>query len=246
MSKKDGFVAAYPKQLYSIQTTYTPQFLGLNIQNGVWNKSNSGEGMIIGLIDTGHVDPDHPSFSGEGMQKPPSKWKGRCDFNASMCNNKLIGFRVFLNETGNLPRVENEPLMDDIGHGTHTSSSAAGASVAGADVLGNAKGVASGIAPKAHVAMYKACDSDGCWSSDILAGMDAAIADGVDVLSLSIGAGSSPFHQDAMGIGAFSAIEKGIFVSCAAGNDGPDARSLSNEAPWVLTVAQLIVASELR
>ncbi|KAM0949512.1 putative cucumisin [Dioscorea sansibarensis] len=230
MSKKDGFVAAYPRQLYSLQTTHTPQFLGLNIQNGVWNKSNYGEGMIVGVIDSGVV-PDHPSFSGEGMPKPPAKWKGRCDVNATMCNNKLIGLRTFING------VTNTSPVDDAGHGTHTSSTAAGASVAGADVLGNAEGVASGMAPKAHLAMYKACDGSGCWNSDILAGMDAAIADGVDVISISIGAGSSPFYQDMIAIGAFSAVEHGIFVSCAASNGGPDASSLSNEAPWILTVA---------
>ncbi|KAH7690743.1 Peptidase S8 subtilisin-related protein [Dioscorea alata] len=168
--------------------------------------------MIIGLIDTGAV-LDHPSFSGEGMPKPPLKWKGRCDFNVSMCNNKLMGLRVFLNGPGNLPLVENEPLMDDVGHGTHTSSSAASASVAGADVLGNGKSVASGITPKAHVAMYKAHDSTGCYNSDILVAIDAAIVDGVDVLSLLIGTGSSTFYEDMIGIEAFSAIEKGIFLT---------------------------------
>nr|CAD1844820.1 unnamed protein product [Ananas comosus var. bracteatus] len=68
--------------------------------------------------------------------------------------------------------------------------------------------------------------------------MDAAVADGADVLSLSIGGPSVPFYDDSIALGAFGAIEKGVFVSCAAGNGGPDPSSLSNEAPWILTVGR--------
>lgn len=78
-------------------------------------------------------------------------------------NNKLIGARTFING------ATGEPPIDDEGHRTHTSSTAAGASVANADVLGNAKGIASGVAPKAHLAVYKVCLSDQCQGHDILA-----------------------------------------------------------------------------
>ncbi|KAK1302973.1 Subtilisin-like protease [Acorus calamus] len=125
---------------------------------------------------------------------------------------------------------------DDDGHGTHTSSTAAGSLVSGANVLGNANGSAVGMAPLAHIAMYKVCDGDDCADSDILAAMDEAVLDGVDVLSLSLGSPSAPFYADAIAIGSFAAVEKGVFVSCAAGNSGPNASTLSNEAPWILTV----------
>ncbi|KAK7262039.1 hypothetical protein RIF29_28367 [Crotalaria pallida] len=92
------------------------------------------------------------------------------------------------------------------------------------------------MAPEAHIAMYKVCNNDDFPESAILAAMDIAIEDGVDVLSLSLGLGSLPFFDDPIALGAFAAIQKGIFVSCSAANAGPGYSTLSNEAPWILTV----------
>ncbi|KAK3023861.1 hypothetical protein RJ639_043992 [Escallonia herrerae] len=229
MEKKDGFLSARPQRVYALHTTHSPNFLGLQQSMGVWGGSNYGKGVIIGVLDTG-VTPDHPSFSDLGVPPPPAKWKGRCLLNGTACNNKLIGARSFLNgETTPLP-------IDEEGHGTHTSSTAAGNMVKDANVFGNANGTAAGMAPLAHLAIYKVCSVEDCTEADILAAMDAAVEDGVDVLSLSLGIGSGAFFQDSIAIGAFGAMEKGIFVSCSAGNSGPFNASLSNEAPWILTV----------
>lgn len=72
---------------------------------------------------------------------------------------------------------------------------------------------------------------------DILAAFDAAIHDGVDVISISIGGGSSNYVTDAIAVGAFHALKKGIITTTSAGNDGPSLSSLSNHAPWLVTVA---------
>ncbi|XP_009604592.1 subtilisin-like protease [Nicotiana tomentosiformis] len=228
MEKKPGFVSARPQRVLQMHTTHSPDFLGLHQNVGLWNASNSGKGVVIGLLDSG-IAPRHPSFNDNGMPSPPAKWKGKCEFNLIICNNKLIGAR-------NFARSINLSPFDEEGHGTHTSSTAAGNFVEGANLLGNANGTASGIAPRAHVAMYKVCTSDGCQESDIVAGIDAAIGDGVDVLSISLGTAPVPLYEDNIAIGAYSAIEKGIFVSCSAGNSGPFNATVSNAAPWLLTV----------
>ncbi|KAJ0555605.1 putative cucumisin [Helianthus annuus] len=226
IEKLDGAILAQPERILSLYTTHTPNFLGLNQNFGFWRGSNYGKGIIIGVLDTG-ITPGHPSFDDKGIGPPPAKWKGKCE--VAGCNNKLIGVRNFVNSSTGSP-------LDEDGHGMHTSSTAAGNFVEGANAIGNDNGTAAGMAPLAHLAMYKVCNENGCRSSDVLAGMDAAIEDGVDVLSLSIGGPSRPFYSNLLAIGALAAIQKGIFVSCSAGNSGPLNSSLSNEAPWILTV----------
>jgi subtilisin family serine protease len=94
------------------------------------------------------------------------------------------------------------------------------------------------MAPGARIAVYKVCWRDGCADSDILAAFDEAIADGVDIISLSLGAADQApeFYDDASAVGAFRAVTRGILVSASAGNAGPGESTASNVAPWFLTV----------
>jgi hypothetical protein len=92
------------------------------------------------------------------------------------------------------------------------------------------------MAPKARLAAYKVCWVGGCFDSDILAAFDAAVADGVDVVSLSVGGVVVPYYLDAIAIGAFGATEAGIVVSASAGNGGPGGLTVTNVAPWMATV----------
>ncbi|CAN0841415.1 Subtilisin-like protease 3 [Linum grandiflorum] len=238
MEQKEGFVSARVEKSLSLRTTHTPKFLGLQQNLGAgWNSSNLGKGVIIGVIDSG-IKHDHPSFGDEGMPPPPARWKGKCEFSGKMtCNNKLIGARTFVSP-GN--------ISEDFFHGTHTAGEAAGIAVEGANVFGQANGTAMGIAPFAHLAIYKVCLTDECFESSVLAAMDAAIEDGVDVLSLSLVDFTDHLYDDAIALGAFRAIQNGIFVSCSAGNEGPDSSSLHNEAPWVLTVGASTIDREIR
>lgn len=124
------------------------------------------------------------------------------------------------------------------GHGTHTSSTLAGNLVPDANLYGLAKGTARGAVPSARVAMYKVCwASTGCSDMDILAAFDAAIHDGVDVISISIGGLIGDYVSDSIAIASFHAMKNGIITVASAGNDGPRLGTVSNNAPWMFTVA---------
>ncbi|KDP40601.1 hypothetical protein JCGZ_24600 [Jatropha curcas] len=190
--------------------------------------------VIIGVIDTG-IWPESPSFKDDHIGQIPSRWKGVCeegsDFNKSNCNRKLIGARYYI--SGGSPR-------DALGHGTHCASIAAGAPVANASFYGLARGTARGGAPAARIASYNVCKGRNCSGSTVLKAIDDAIKDGVDIISVSLGLTSPTqpkFLEDPVAIGAFHAEERGVMVISSAGNQGPDAFTVSNTAPWILSVA---------
>ncbi|PKI43493.1 hypothetical protein CRG98_036095, partial [Punica granatum] len=254
LRRSDSVLGVYEDTVYSLHTTRTPEFLGISKDLGLWDpRSDQGQNpvraagdVIIGVLDTG-VWPESKSFDDTGMAAIPARWRGECeagpDFSPKLCNRKLIGARYFSKgyhmATGGSflkkPKEAESPRDQD-GHGTHTASTAAGSLVANASLLGYASGTARGMATHARVASYKVCWKTGCFGSDILAGMDRAIADGVDVLSMSLGGGSAQYYRDTIAIGAFTAMERGILVSCSAGNSGPARASLANVAPWIMTV----------
>uniref|UniRef100_A0ACD5WIV5 Uncharacterized protein n=1 Tax=Avena sativa TaxID=4498 RepID=A0ACD5WIV5_AVESA len=245
-----GVASVREDRRVELHTTYSYRFLGLSVcPTGAWARAGYGRGVVIGVLDTG-VWPESPSFDDRGMPPVPERWRGACEagerFNATSCNRKLVGARFYSKgHRANYPTDPSEAAAsvpeyasprDAHGHGTHTASTAAGAAVAGASVFGAGAGEARGVAPGAHVAAYKVCWFNGCFSSDILAGMDDAVRDGVDVLSLSLGGFPIPLFEDSIAIGSFRATARGVSVVCAAGNNGPEPSSVANEAPWVLTV----------
>ncbi|KAJ4878664.1 Subtilisin-like protease SBT1.7 [Raphanus sativus] len=241
---RPGVISVQPEQRYELHTTRTPLFLGLDVHNsGLFPETGPSSNVVVGVLDTG-VWPESKSFSDAGYGPIPPTWKGGCDpgtrFTASLCNRKLIGARFFVRgyEAINGPvdeSKESKSPRDDEGHGTHTASTAAGSIVEGANLLGFANGTARGIGYGARVAAYKVCWRTGCFTSDILAGIDKAIEDNVNVLSISL-SGRRTGYTDDVAIGAFAAMEKGIFVSCSAGNNGPFPSSVANVAPWITTV----------
>ncbi|XP_045788214.1 subtilisin-like protease SBT3 [Trifolium pratense] len=243
-----GYISSIPDLSLKLDTTHSPKFLGLNPYKGAWPASDFGKDVIVGVIDTG-VWPESESFNDKGMTKMPSNWKGQlCQFentnNSSLCNKKLIGARYFnkgfLAKYPNISRTIVNTTRDTSGHGTHTSSIAAGSRVDGASFFGFANGTAMGIASLSRVAMYKAVwgPNEDMVVSDIIAAIDTAISDGVDVLSMSFSYDNVPLYKDGIAIATFAAMEKGIFVSASAGNDGPSFNTMkSNGIPWETIVA---------
>ncbi|KAK0593149.1 hypothetical protein LWI29_031906 [Acer saccharum] len=244
LKKRPEIIGVMPDQKLQLLTTRSPLFLGLitssKTPNNLLKKSNYGSNVTIALLDTG-IWPERESFNDKDFEPIPShNWNGVCeggeDFPKTLCNKKLIGVRYF---NKGVPKDEHEKptARDTIGHGTHTASTATGRAVNNASLLGYAKGKAVGMAEKARLAIYRVCWGGGyCMAVDILAGMDKAVEDGVDIISMSLSGDTPPYHEDPIAIGSFGAMEKGVLVSLAAGNGGFEENTVSNVAPWMTTV----------
>ncbi|KAG2588044.1 CO(2)-response secreted protease-like isoform X4 [Panicum virgatum] len=253
LSGHERVVSVFKDRALQLHTTRSWDFLEVQsgLQSGRLGRRASGD-VIIGIIDTG-VWPESPSFDDAGMREVPARWRGVCmegpDFNKSSCNKKLIGARYYgvqpesssnASRAGEAAAAAAGSPRDTVGHGTHTASTAAGAVVADAGYYGLARGAAKGGAPASRVAVYRACSLGGCSSSAVLKAIDDAVADGVDVVSISIGMSSafqSDFLSDPIALGAFHAHQRGVLVVCSGGNDGPNPYTVVNSAPWILTVA---------
>ncbi|KAL6639003.1 hypothetical protein ACP70R_022733 [Stipagrostis hirtigluma subsp. patula] len=231
LAGKDGVLSIHERVVYRQQTTRSWNFLGLPLHEH--RSLPLEQNVIVGMIDGG-ISAESPSFSDDGLAPPPARWKGRCS-EFFKCNNKIIGAWAY---SGGSPDGEVTP-EDNEGHGTHTASTAAGRAVRNASLYGVASGTARGGVPGARLAIYKACwEEDGCASEDILAAMDDAIADGVDVISASIsGPSAKEYSDDALAIGAFHAMRRGVVTSVAAGNCGPKLGTVTNVAPWMISTA---------
>ncbi|KAL5799872.1 hypothetical protein ACOSQ4_032756 [Xanthoceras sorbifolium] len=231
----EGVVSVFPNEMKQIQTTRSWDFMGFsqNARRATTSESN----IIIGMIDSG-IWPESQSFSDDHFGSPPSTWKGSCQKSSNFtCNNKIIGAKYYRSD-GEFGEGDVKSPRDTLGHGTHTSSTAAGGLVSQASLYGIAAGTACGGVPSARIAVYKVCWSDGCPDADILAAFDDAIADGVDLISISIGGiNALDYFKDPIAIGAFHAMKNGVFTSISAGNSGPDPATVTNVSPWALSVA---------
>ncbi|CAN1336855.1 Subtilisin-like protease SBT5.4 [Linum perenne] len=251
LSKQPGVVSVFLDQGRKLHTTRSWDYMSLENHGAdhpgkLWKAANFGEGTIIATLDTG-VWPESKSFNDKGYGPVPPKWRGICQNNTKVgvpCNRKLIGARFFSKgyiSAGGKPEDSFVSARDSAGHGSHTLSTAAGNFVPQAKILNSTVGIAKGGSPKARVAAYKVCwppiDGNECFDSDILAGFDAAINDGVDVISVSLGGDPADYFEDSIAIGTFHAVKNGIDVACSAGNGGPDHGTVSNVAPWITTVA---------
>lgn len=252
-----GVEAVYPDELRQLNTERSPFFIKADkAWKKLGGKENAGEGVIVAHIDSG-IWPEHPSFSdpdpaGKIYPAPPATWSGSgtgagCDFGDTAvnpadapftCNNKLIGAYdftatyVFL--IGLIP-TEFHSARDSNGHGSHTQSTSSGNHSVNSSLLGVAQGMTNGIAPRAHVVMYKGCGTQGCFSSDTSAAVQQAILDGVDVLNYSISGGGSPY-SDVVSLAFHDAYKAGMTVVASAGNSGPGADTVAHREPWTLTV----------
>ena len=209
-------------------------------------RSSWAESTILGkwLCRSYDKKPDVPDFD------PVENWNGTCEsgelFETTDCNNKLIGARWFITgaeNSGPIDASEYRSPHDADGHGTHTATTAAGRRVS-ASIFGTLIGDVEGMAPRARVAVYKACwlrpseSRASCNSSDLASAIDAAVADGVDIISYSVGSSmrDTTAPDD---VALMAATKAGVLAVVAAGNDGPNLATIGSPAgaPWVVTAA---------
>ena len=179
----------------------------------------AGAGVQVGIIDSG-VDASHPCFSDERF--PATRQLGDTHFT----NNKVIVAKVFNNKAGSKGYT-----AEAIGeHGTHVGGTVAcnlqtPAVVNGVDITYDP----SGVAPGAQLGSYNVFPGDDgdARSEDILNAIEAAVADGMDVLNMSLGGGSHGI-QDLLTVAVDNVDRAGIVVAVSAGNEGPGVMTIGS------------------
>ena len=229
------------------------------IDTGIWPENPSFAGSPLGTAGPTAADPYRPYRTGTTTVMPKADggtFTGACvtgeEFTTADCNSKVISARYFGTSwlAANPPSVRDDFVSprDGGGHGSHTASTAAGNNNVAASIDGVSFGAISGVAPAAKIAVYKGLwestdeDRSGGFTSDLVQAIDAAVADGVDVINYSIGSSSESAASDPTQLAFLSAASAGIFVSASAGNSGPGASTMDNTAPWLSTVAASTVA----
>ncbi len=181
-----------------------------------------GEGMKIGIIDTG-VDPNHPGFQERELKAPEGFPRVSSESFRAATNGKVIVQRSYdgLNGTP-------ESIVDGAGHGTAVAMVAAGGRVM------TPYGTLVGAAPSAWIGAYRVfggATGQTANSGSFLRALDDAVADGMDVVNISLGF-SPPYREemDPISDAVKQAVAMGVMVVKAAGNEGPKIASVDSPA----------------
>jgi subtilisin family serine protease len=178
----------------------------------------TGKGITVGVIDTG-IDYHHPDLA--------DAYVGGYDFvddDADPMETTYADWKASgRSETSNGSTYYTE-------HGTHVAGIIAGRG----DV--DDERAAHGVAPEAKIRAYRVLGPyGGGYTSDVLAGMDGALQDEVDVVNMSLGAPSND-SLTPQSLAADNLVLSGITTVVAAGNDGPGPRTLGTPAAAALPV----------
>ncbi len=201
-------------------------------------QSNAGAGMKIGIIDTG-IDFTHPFLTDNSLTVPAGYPKcdaldsavGQPNTSCKYVSNKVIVAKMFCTQ----PVCVAFDAQAKQDHGSHVSGIAAGVANTCAPFVGCTM---SGVAPKAFLGAYNVFPGNvtDASSLDIAMAVDAAVADGMDVLNLSLG--GTPTNNDPLVTAVDDATDAGVIVAIAAGNAGPGAATIESPgiADKVITV----------
>jgi subtilisin family serine protease len=213
----DGVTKVYPNVSYHSLRTTTPSFIGAP---ALWGPrlSSAGQGVKIGIIDDG-VDRVHPYFRARRYKMPRGFPKGSKRFTDA----KVIVARAFAPRAPKwkFARRPYDPLNSE--HATHVAGIAAG------NYRTRARGSRiSGVAPRAYIGNYKVLTipDDGFGlngnSAEIVAGIEAAVRDGMNVINLSLGEAEIDPSRDIVARALDGAAAAGVVPVVAAGNDYED------------------------
>jgi hypothetical protein len=254
--------ALYEGNLY-FNVHVPPTFNGGEVRGQI--QSNLGEGMIVGIIDSGinatnkafadvggdGYDHTNPLGAGNylGVCKPGNQYaRTAAEF---PCNDKLIGAYTW-EATNSSPNTGVTPALpspnDEDSHGSHTASTAAGNVVSDISISGLPVGQVSGVAPHANVVAFDVCGfiqpngtySPACPTSASLSSINQAVIDGIDVLNFSISGATNPWASS-VDLAFLAALEGGVLGSTSAGNNGPNAATVAHNGPWQMNVAATTV-----
>jgi len=212
--------------------SYAPQGESSPLQIGapaLWGPTldTAGQGVKIGIIDSG-IDPEHPYFNPAGYTMPPGFPKGQQRFTTA----KVIVARAFAPKSAAAPSARLAFSEDDSSHGTHVAGIAAG----NADTPAAGRRI-SGVAPRAYIGNYKVfVETDSGLSPNanspaIVAAIEAAVADGMDVINFSGGEPEIEPSRDIVALALDAAAAAGIVPVVAAGNDYNDLGAGSVSSP---------------
>ena len=223
-----------------------------DLDSGIWPESKSFRGATLTTKPQTKWDISQSGTATRMEKADGTVFRGECQpgdgWDETTCNTKIISARYYGDSflstvpAEDLADTEQISARDGGGHGTHTASTAAGEKVTKVTTEGRKFGTVVGMAPAAKLAVYKVCweaadpEASGCNNADIVAAVDQAVLDGVDVINFSVGGGANP-NLDSIEVAFEGAAEAGVFVSASAGNSGPGASTLDHPSPWLTTVA---------
>jgi subtilisin family serine protease len=215
IKKLDFVTEVYPN--YKVAVSLQDSLPLINATSA-WDLGYTGSGAVIAIVDTG-IDYTHSDL-------------GECLAIGPEC--KVIGGWDFVND-------DSDP-MDDDGHGTHVAGIAAAKGDAdGNNIYEPEAGDVWGVAPDAQLLAYKVLDASGQGPSDqVIAGIEQAVSDGADVINLSLGGWGNP--DDPLSQAVDNAVGAGVVVVVAAGNYGPDGRTI--DSPGTARKAVTVGASD--
>jgi subtilisin family serine protease len=235
-----GVREVLPAGSYAPQAESSPQQIGAP---ALWGPTldTAGQGVKIGIIDSG-VDPNHPFFDPTGYTMPPGFPKGQLRFTTA----KVIVARVFAPKSASAPTASLAFSEDDSSHGTHVAGIAAG----NADTPAAGRRI-SGVAPRAYIGNYKVfVETDSGLSPNanspaIVAAIEAAVADGMDVINFSGGEPEIEPSRDIVALALDAAAAAGVVPVVAAGNDYNDLGAGSVSSPANSTRAIAVGAVDI-